>query len=265
LPDRRSRFHASFNLAVKMNSNDDTLSMIDHLTESQLDRMRDAAENLLECYVDLSSAGTHLLVEMLDGSLPCQWAHYPDDDVIDRASGYQFFYHSHSPDDRGLSIEHGHIHVFARMDVHGNAIEMNKEDDFLRLLNGEQPVEAGTISLLCVSLDAKGVPNTLFTVNRWVTGDHLFSAATTQKLIPGFLVQVEQYPVINKWLEALLTLFWPQIEKLLIERDRTLLGLAADRIDRGLLEDESVEILSSVSIDIDRQIKWLLNAARVAN
>lgn len=245
-----------------MNSNDDTSLVMDRLADSQLVQMRGAAENLLECYVDLSSAGTHLLAEMLDGSPPRQWAHYPDDDVIDRASGYQFFYHSHSPDDRDLSMEHGHIHVFARMDVHGNTIEMNMEDDFLRRLNGERPVEAGTISLLCVSLDAKGVPNTLFTVNRWVTGDQLLSAATTRKLIPGFLVQVEQYRMINKWLKALLTLFWPQVEQLLIERDRTLLGLAADRIEAGLLEDESVEILSSVSIDIDKQIDWLFNVAR---
>lgn len=244
-----------------MNSNDETLLVTNRLTESQLERMRGAAENLLECYVDLSSAGTHLLAEMLDGSPPRQWAHYPDDDVIDRASGYQFFYHSHAPDDRDPSLEHGHIHVFARMDVHGNAIDMNTEDDFLRRLNGE-PVEACTISLLCVSLDAKGVPNSLFTVNRWVTGDHLLSAATTRKLIPGFLVQVEQYRVMNKWLTALLTLFGPQVEQLLIERDRKLLGLANDRMAVGLLEDESVEILSSVAIDIDQQIQWLLNDVR---
>ncbi|TBR12569.1 MAG: hypothetical protein EPO43_13385 [Rugosibacter sp.] len=231
----------------------------DRLTPQQLHRMRSAAELLLECYMDLSADGSHLLAEILDDNTPRQWVHYPGDDVIDRTSGYQFFYHSHSPEDRDSTMEHGHFHVFARMDGHEHSIELDTEEDFLRHLNGEQPANTSTIHLLCVSLNAKGVPNALFTVNRWVVGDHLLSAATTLRLISSFTVQVKSCRRVSKWLAALLALFWPQIEHLLIERDRTLLGLAAGRLDAGLLEDESVEILSSVPIDIDQQIAWLFN------
>ncbi|KAF3996525.1 DUF6969 family protein [Glaciimonas immobilis] len=244
-----------------MNNDEFSLAM-NLLTRPQRDRMRAAAEALLASYVDLSSNRSHLLAEILDDSTPRQWAHYPEDDVVDHTSGYQFFYHSHSPDDRDPAIEHGHFHVFARLDVHGHTIGLGTEEAFLSDLNAEPLAEARTISLLCVSLSAKGLPNALFSVNRWVTGDHLLSAATTLRLIPGFTVQVAHYRRVSNWLAALLALFWPQIEHLLIERDRVLLGLGAGRIDTGLLEDESVEVLSSVPIDIDQQIAWLFDDAR---
>lgn len=231
------------------------------MSASTLERMEDAAESLLQCYVELSATGTHVLAEILDGSSPRQWDHYPHDDVVDAVSGYQFFYHSHSPGDRDALMEHGHLHVFARTDVHAKAIESDTETDFLSQL-GEEPADARTINLLCVALDAKGLPNRLFTVNRWVTGDHLASAAATRRLVVGFHVRSERYRLITNWLQAFLHLFQPQVEQLLIERDRRLLELASDRISAGLLEDESVEILSSIDIDIDRQIQSLFKTAR---
>ncbi|OYV80097.1 MAG: hypothetical protein B7X47_03985 [Ferrovum sp. 34-44-207] len=237
---------------------DEELSLaIERLTPQQTSRMQSAAEVLLECYAELSTNQSHLLAEILDDSVPRQWAHYPDDDVIDHASGYQFFYHSHSPEDRDAAGEHGHFHVFARQDMHRRDIDPGTEGDFLTHLNGEQPAQANTIHLLCVSLNAKGVPNALFTVNRWVTGDHLVSAATTLRLISNFTMQAKNGLKISKWLTALLTIFWPQIEQLLIERDKALMGLASNRLHAGLLEDESVELLSSVPIDIDQQITCL--------
>lgn len=230
--------------------------------DAQRDRMQSAAQTLLECYADLSELGTHLLGEILDDSPPRQWAHYPDDDVIDRATGYQFFYHSHSPDDRDSAAEHGHFHLFARQDVHGPGIDPHAETNFLQSQIGEQPANTDTIHLLCVALNAKGIPKTLFTVNRWVTGGHLLSAPTTLRLIAGFTIQARNYPRVSKWLTALLALYRPQIQQLLMERDKTLLGLASGRREAGLFDDESIELLSSVTIDIDQQIGWLFNDER---
>lgn len=242
-------------------TNEELSLSIDRLTPQQRSRMQSAAEALLECYAELAADRSHLLAEIFDDGVPRQWAHYPDDDVIDDASRYQFFYHSHSPEDRDAAGEHGHFHVFARQDRHGHGIELGTEQDFLQHLNGEQAADANTIHLLCVSLDAKGVPTALFTVNRWVTGDHLLGAAMTLQLLSGFTIQAKNALRISKWLTALLTIFRPQIEQLLIERDKTLLKLASTRRKPGLLEDESVELLSSVSIDIDQQITRLFNVA----
>lgn len=235
-----------------------------HPTPQQISHMQSAAETLLACYAELATDKSHLLSEILDINAPRQWAHYPDDDVIDHAGGYQFFYHSHSPEDRDATAEHGHFHVFARQDVHGPSIDPDVERDFLKRLNGEQPADANTNHLLCVALDAKGVPTSLFTVNRWVTGDHLLSAATTLRLLSGFSVQTKHDLRISKWLTALLVLFRPQIEQLLMERDKALWTLAAKRRKSGLLEDESVELLSSIPIDIDLQINWLFSDENAA-
>ncbi len=247
--------------SANMNSKDLGAAM-GHPTPQQTSHMQSAAEAMLACYAELAADRLHLLSEILDDSVPRQWAHYPDDDVIDHASGYQFFYHSHSPEDRDASAEHGHFHVFARLDRHGDSIDLVAERDFLERLNEKRPADANTIHLLCVALDAKGVPTTLFTVNRWVTGGHFLGAESTLRLLSGFSVHTLHAPRIGKWLTALLVLFRPQIEHLLMERDKTLLGLAAKRQKTGrksgLLDDETVEMLSSVPIDIDLQITSLV-------
>lgn len=240
-------------------NNKDLSVAIGRLTPRQIERMQSAAETLIASYVELAVDKSHLLSEILDNKVPRQWAHYPDDDVIDRVSGYQFFYHSHSPEDRDATGEHGHFHVFARQDVHGGIIDAYTEQDFLKHLHGERPADANTIHLLCVALDAKGVPITLFTVNRWVTGDHMLSAASTLCLLSSFSVHTQHDLRISKWLTALLALFQPQIEQILIDRDKILRKLAAKRRKSGLLEDETVELLSSVSINIDQQITYLFD------
>lgn len=232
-------------------------------TSRQLNQMQSAVETLLTCYTDLAAQRSHLLSEIVNDHVPRQWAHYPDDDVIDGDTGYQFFYHSHSPEDRDATSEHGHFHVFARQAEHGASIDLDHEQDWLTRLNSEHATDANTIHLLCVSLNAKGVPTALFTVNRWVTGDHLFSAATTLRLLSDLAVDNQQAPRVSQWLTALLAIFEPQIAQLLIARDQNLLELASKRRKSGLLEDESIEVLSSVAIDIDQQIAWLFNDAHL--
>jgi hypothetical protein len=61
---------------------------------------QNASLRLLEIYAELALRGEHLLGQLLGGELPRQWRHYPEDDAIDLGSGFQWFYHSHSPQDR---------------------------------------------------------------------------------------------------------------------------------------------------------------------
>jgi hypothetical protein len=51
---------------------------------------------------------------------------------------------------------------------------------------------------------------------------------------------------------------------LLIQRDCTLANWQRDHPDRGVLDDEELEIISSTSIDIDRQIADVARARRLA-
>lgn len=97
----------------------------------------------------------------------------------------QYFYHSHSPEDRGACGEHGHIHLFARMHRGVHRIDESVERSFLQRVSDHAAV-ANTVNLLCPPLDAKSEPTNLFTLNRWGTGDHLFSAAYTLRLLSDF-------------------------------------------------------------------------------
>lgn len=221
--------------------------------------MLQAAESLLSCYAALAARGEHLLLPLLAGGAPRQWEHYPCDDVIDGRNGYQYFYHSHSPEDRPDDLDHGHFHLFARL-TGKQAVDAGAEASFLDSLGAGPARGCKTASLLCIGLDAKGVPRSLFTVNRWVTGDHLLSARATLSLLRRFRVEHAGPSSINGFLAAMIGLFWPQIEALVHERDRRLAALAATYTGECLLDDPAIELLSSLPIDIDSHIGQLAQA-----
>lgn len=217
------------------------------------------AEDLIGCYQELAQDARHLLQDLLHGEQPRQWEHYPHEDVIDSVHGYQYFYHSHAPEDREDAAEHGHFHLFARLD---NALHVPDEAAEQAFLTGmaADAASGNTANLLCVSLNARGVPTSFFTVNRWVTGDQLLSAPATLALLRGFVLETQEFTLVNRWLKALLQLFWPQIETLLQQRDAALLRLIAEGKALPLLDNPMVEVLSECAIDIDQQI-GLLNDA----
>ncbi len=223
--------------------------------------MQRSAISLLGCYEHLSINKQHLLFPLLGNAAPKQWVHYPEDDVIDHSTGYQYFYHSHSPEDRQDSPEHGHFHLFARMDGEKHDIDANTEARFLDSLKSAPDRVSTNANLLCISLDAKGVPLSMFTVNRWVTEDHLLSSSTTLALLNDFRVTTPGFETVNQWLEAMLGLFWTEIVGLLVQRDLRLAELVSSRSQTdSLLEDTTIEVLSDTAIDIDCKIS-LLNKA----
>lgn len=217
-----------------------------------------AAAEILSCYSTLAEQGKHLLSSILTGS-PVQWMHYPENDVIDRKTGYQYFYHSHSPEDREDCDEHGHFHLFARVDEGQHAVELTAANEFCNQMRSCQTA-ANTINLLCISLDAKGVPTMLFTVNRWVTGDHVASASATLKLLAEFDVSDDEHGLVNRWLKAMIQLFWPQIVELQHERDNKLLLTIQETAARNVLDDEELEVLSSRPININDQVLHALQS-----
>ncbi len=224
--------------------------------DDQCDALQ-AAAALLDCYQKLATTGRHLLAPLLHDATPKQWQHYPIDDVIDTSSGFQYFYHSHSPEDRPEAGEHGHFHLFARLDNAALAIDPVREQRFLEAL-ASAPACGNVASLLCIGLDAKGVPTSLFTVNRWVTGGHLLSADATMDLLTTFHVDTPGLAPLNQWLSAMLGLFRPQLLDLLQQRDQHLQAWAErtrDGVD--LLDDESLEVLSATAIDVDQQLAQL--------
>ena len=207
-----------------------------------------AALRLLETYAGLARRGVHLFGDVLGGQMPQQWRHYPEDDAIDQASGYQWFYHSHDPEDRLGTREHGHIHLFARHKLWSRRLRSARERNFARL-SGEPAVTINTRHLLSIGFDAKGLPTTLFTVNSWVTGDRMLSADLTSELLENISLDTGNQSV-DAVIVSLLRLYRGEIRDLLKKRDKTLFAWKGAQT----LSDERLELLSEIAISVDAKL-----------
>ena len=213
-------------------------------------RMRGGARALVNTYRRLAETRSHVLEPVLHGATPTQWEHYPSDDAISKDRRYQWYYHSHSPEDRPGSIEHGHFHLFARMEGVAELINPEAERRFLCTLGVEESA-ASTRHLLCIGVNPVGLPISLFAVNRWVTGDSLLSGTVTQLLLRELRLDTG-YPTIDGWMMALIRLYAPEIRSLIVQRDRNLRQRAA--LGPGTFDDPTLEVLSDCALDVDQRI-----------
>lgn len=206
------------------------------------------ATRLLQTYAALARRGEHLLGKLLAGRLPRQWQHYPEGDALDSAGGYQWFYHAHAPADRPDSVEHGHLHVFARRKLWSRRLQSAAERA-LAGLDDDPGRRVETRHLLGIGLNAKGVPTSLFTVNSWVTGDLMLSAENTVRLLEKMNLDTGHREV-DAVIEGVLGLYRAEIRELLARRDARL--FRARR--RGILRDQRLEVLSELAISVDDKL-----------
>lgn len=207
-----------------------------------------AGLRLLQIYAGLAQRREHLLGQLLGDELPRQWRHYPEDDAIDQGSGFQWFYHSHSPEDRPGVSEHGHIHLFARRKLWSRRLRSAHEIEFACLAD-DPTRQVSTRHLITIGLDAKGIPISLFTVNSWVTGDFMLSASNTALLLEQMTLDTGNEDV-DVVIECVVRLYQNEIRDLLVRRDALLYQKRAP----GLLRDESFEMLSELAINVDEKL-----------
>lgn len=220
-----------------------------------LSRMAAAAATVVDCIRDLHEAGSNLVLEALRGADEfVEWEHYPPNDVRDPETRAQYFLHAHAPDDRDRP-DYAHFHTF--MGANGMPPGLSPA----RLDGGaSQPPTAGdAIShLVAISMTPSGMPARLFTTNRWVTAETWYSAPDVIAMLDGFVINSDtRSPVLNRWLTAMMILFRPQIEQLLIERDRVVEQWRSRHPDGDVFEDRRLEITSSLDISLERHIAWL--------
>jgi hypothetical protein len=193
------------------------------------------ARDSVAAFADVTAASGSLLQSWIEGREVVEFEHYPPDDVVDFQRGSQFYYHAHRDGDR----EHGHLHLFWHATGSGRR----------RYLRPGQPrwVRTAPTHLFAISLDARGLPVGLFTVNRWVTDGHWFDAATTMSFVERFsLNAVAGHAHSCRWLTGFVRQYRPLIDALLIQRDRRL----ARRSDvQSALGDHRLELLSHAPID----------------
>jgi hypothetical protein len=212
-------------------------------------RAASAGQRLLDTYAALAGREEHLLAGLLQGDMPRQWQHYPEDDAIDRDSGYQWFYHSHSPEDRPDAAEHGHFHLFARRPLWSRRLHSRAERAF-SALTGHPGKHVNTRHLLAIGMDAKGLPVSLFTANSWVTGDLMLSASGTERLLADMRLHTG-HAAIDTVLECVVALCRDEIRSVLAARDASL----SASVSRSVLEDSRLEVLSCQAIALDGKLE----------
>lgn len=221
------------------------------MPRTELERLAQACAVVEECACAVRAAGGTIIDEMLCGqAVFLDWNHYPEDDVYDRDSHAQYYYHAHPKAER--PAEHGHFHTFLRpkgmpprakpADVAGNETP---------------PGENEALShLVAISMDESGAALGLFTTNRWVTGETWYEANDVIAMIDCFRIDHGRPSrSVNRWLTAMIALFRPQIRLLLLERDETVANWKRAKSSNSVFDDRDLEITSHVDISVADQMQ----------
>ncbi len=224
-------------------------------SREMLSRMAAAAETAVDCIRDLHDAGSNLVIEALRGGeefVECE--HYPPDDVRDAKTHAQYFLHAHAPEDRERP-DYAHFHTFMGSRGMPAGIRPAEVDG----CGSRSGADGEPMShLVAISMTPSGMPERLFTTNRWVTAETWYSASDVIAMLDGFVFESDgRSPLLNRWLTAIMVLFRPRIEQLLIERDRAVERWRSMYPGSDVFEDRRLEITSSVEISLERHIKWL--------
>ena len=186
-----------------------------------------AAQELANIQMRYAESGRTLNEAALGGARDfIEWQHYPNNDLVDEQSGYEFYYHAHSVDEMP-DEEHGHFHVIKR---ESNAFH----------------------HLIGIALNQRGLPVRLFTTNQWVTGEEMVESKLAIKSLGEFQMVVKgRMAPVSKWVGALIQLFAVEIENLILERDQKIAQLAVEQGNRELaLNSRKHHVLTECKIDL---------------
>ena len=219
-----------------------------NLAPERLSRMNEAADEILECYRVLKKGGANIVGEILRGQGTFyEWDHYPEGDVYDDETHAQYYYHAHREN------EHGHFHTFLRKKGMREGVVPVPYDGEAEWPTAEDEI---ICHLIAISMDSAGFPVGLFTTNRWVTGENWYDKGDVIEMLDGFIIDhsTPSWPA-NRWLTAMVVLFRPQIEQLIVARDARILEWREKNPDMDVFEDRDLEITSALDIKVEDQIR----------
>lgn len=199
------------------------------LSQEQLEKSLEAGKKIQSIFEKFTLEGKGLLEVLMNGHPYEAARHYPwQGGILDQRTDSRYFYHGHE-DYEG---EHGHFHTFCY---------------FKRKL----------VHLIALGLDHEGRINKLYTFNRWAPGDHYYPADQVKTLLPQFRISKPfSFDVkIHAYVENLLTLFQPEIEYLLDERDSTFDRYRKANNGQEPYEDRNLEITSELKVNFNTQVQ----------
>ncbi|MCX7123993.1 MAG: hypothetical protein NTV32_10115 [Gammaproteobacteria bacterium] len=175
-----------------------------------------------------------------------QWSHYPKGDVSDHTTHSQYFYHAHpaAVAENARDHENGHFHLFLRK----KGIPEQIQPKYINLSQRpEGSKEEDICHLIAISMDKHGNPVSLFTTNRWVTGETWYSAADVIQLIDYFNID-HSYPSwpLNLWLSSIVRVYRDEIIALIHQRDQKIEAWQAQYPEKNAYEDRRLEVTSTL-------------------
>jgi hypothetical protein len=215
--------------------------------------MVQARLELLDVIALFNRSGGHPVRDVIAaGPQPFTWyQHYPPGDIDDVPAGYAWYYHAHEPSEQRPWSEHGHFHCYAYPALLAGATPLVLPP------HGDADTEAGLVHLLGLSCSDRGVPNRLFTINRWASNEPLYAATDLLPLISRFTIAPDlPFPLVGRWLSAMLRVLTPHVTWLMQERDRVF-AEARTRDPLGYSEDRSLDVVSTITFDLDAHLKTL--------
>ena len=181
--------------------------------------------------------------------------HYPKGDRIDHTTGAQYFYHCHRENTQ--STEHGHFHCFLRYPQIPKRIKPTSLPDW------DKYIDNPMTHLVAIAMNQVGEPIRLFSVNRWITSEIWYDAKHTHNFINRFNMTLADDPywiTLDRWVEAMIHLFAPQIAWLNQARDEAiLLNKKNHPYSESIYEEEAIEELSEIPISLKQQIQWIIS------
>lgn len=222
--------------------------MIDlsQVTTERLNKMLRAGHEVENCQRVLSKVGENIVADVLRGcGTFYQMNHYPDGDVYDHETHGQYYYHAHRDG------EHGHFHLFLRPKGMPSGIKPAAVEDF------EEPkAKNDALShLIAISMDEFGHPKALFTTNRWVTAEYWYECEDVIRMLDHFEIDhaSPSWPA-NRWMGAMVQLFYPQICDLLRLRDHVVADWKEQNPKENVFECRDLDVTSELECHISLQI-----------
>ncbi|MDE2133799.1 MAG: hypothetical protein KGM97_04890 [Alphaproteobacteria bacterium] len=224
--------------------------MSEKLDEAALERIAEAAAEVVNCIRVLEKSGSNLVAEALGGREFVEYNHYPPDDVYDPETHAQYYFHAH-PQTRGEWNDYGHFHTFLRprgMPSSVRPIAVNEA-------NSKDGENDALCHLIAISMSREGRPVRLFTTNRWVTAEAWYAGEDVIAMLDRFVVDLSRpsWP-LNRWLSAMFVLFQEDIKELVMQRDEAVTEWRRAHPDRDVFEDRELEVTSGKTIDLDRRL-----------
>lgn len=235
--------------------------MFESIPTTQLERMYQAAEIVSETMRVLQKSDTNIVGEILKTTDEFnEWEHVPAEDVYDRESHAQYYYHAHKKSTDGTNLhddEHGHFHTFIRgKGMPEDIMPLPLEDH-----DSQMNISDIVTHLIGIGMNANGIPMRLFTVNRWVTGEVWYKSEDIITLLDRFEIDDTRpsWP-LNLWVSNLIILYRPLIEELIKQRDVSIAEWQKNNPNNNnVYEDRKLEVTSYQDIDLANYVSALEN------